>query len=55
VAEAVDRAAERRPLDDELTRIVRRAAGSMVAEVTRRRPVIVPIVLRVRGRGGSAG
>jgi ribonuclease J len=47
VAEAVDRAEPRRPDDEELTRVVRRAAGSMVAEVTRRRPVIVPIVLRV--------
>ena len=50
VAEAVDRAEARQPDDDELTRVVRRAAGSMVAEVTRRRPVIVPVVLRIAAR-----
>jgi ribonuclease J len=35
-----------KPNDQELSKVIRRAAGSFVSERTRRRPVIVPVVLR---------
>jgi ribonuclease J len=48
VSEAVERVSGERRDDSQLRRIVRRAAGSTVAEITRRRPVIVPMILRSR-------
>jgi ribonuclease J len=41
-----DALASGRPNDQELAKVIRRSAGSFVSDRTRRRPVIVPVVLR---------